>query len=498
MIDIRSFERDWLRIRTALTPERAAVIAGAGTISFAALDARADAVARGLVTHGVRDGDRVAVLLPNGAPFVELVHAAPRAGAIVVPLNTRLTPDELAWQLRDCAASTLIFDDATSEAAAALSSVPGVRACHATALDDAPAPAPAALRYEGDLDRVHSIIYTSGTTGTPKGAMLTFANHLWSAIGSMQNLGLRADDRLLASLPMFHVGGMAVLLRSVLYGNAVVVQDSFEPARVNDAIDRDGVTTVSVVANMLRRILDERGDRPYPPSLRTVLLGGGPASRELLEECARRRLPVLQTYGLTEAASQVATLAPADALRRLGSAGRPLPGTEVRIEQDGHACGAGEAGEILVRGRTTSTGYWCRPAETKAAFRDGWLRTSDIGCLDAEGNLYVLDRRDDLIISGGENVYPAEVEAVLQSHPAVLEAAVYGAPDARWSSVPEAVVVLRPGATVDADELLAWCRARLARYKTPARIRFADALPRNAAGKVQRRALREQPAQPRP
>jgi len=492
MIDIRFFERDWLRIRAALTPDRAAVIAGGQPISFAALDARADAVAGGLVAHGVSDGDRVAVLLPNGVPFIELVHAAPRAGAIVVPLNIRLTPDELAWQLHDCGASTLVFDDSTAAAAEALRGVPGVRACHASALDAAHPPA--TLRYESSLDRVHSIIYTSGTTGTPKGAMLTFANHLWSAIGSMQNLGLRADDRLLASLPMFHVGGMAVLLRGVLYGNAVVVQDSFEPARVNDAIDRNGVTTISVVANMLRRMLDERGERPYPAALRTVLLGGGPAPRELLEECARRGLPVLQTYGLTEAASQVATLAPADALRRLGSAGKPLPGTEIRIEQDGRACVAGEPGEIVVRGRTISPGYWGRPAETAAAFHDGWLRTGDIGSLDAEGYLYVLDRRDDLIISGGENVYPAEVEAVLQSHPAVLEAAVFGAPDARWGSVPEAVVVLRPGAAVDADEILAWCRARLARYKTPARIRFADVLPRNAAGKVQRRALRRQPA----
>jgi O-succinylbenzoic acid--CoA ligase len=496
MIDIRSFERDWLRVRAALTPEHAAVIEDGQEIPFAALDERADAVARGLVAHGVRDGDRVALLLPNGVRFIEMVHAVPRAGAIIVPLNIRLTPDELAWQLRDCGASTLIFDDTTSAAAEALRGVTGVRACHASALGDAPAPA--TLRYEGGLDRVHSIIYTSGTTGTPKGAMLTFANHLWSAVGSMQNLGLRADDRLLASLPMFHVGGMAVLLRGVLYGNAVVVQDSFAPRSVNDAIDRDGVTTISVVANMLRRMLAERGERPYPPSLRTVLLGGGPAPRELLDECARRGLPVLQTYGLTEAASQVATLAPAEALRKLGSAGRPLPGTEIRIEHDEGVCAAGEAGEILVRGRTISPGYWGHLAETAAAFRDGWLRTGDIGCLDEEGYLYVLDRRDDLIISGGENVYPAEIEAVLESHPAVLEAAVYGVPDARWGSVPEAAVVLRPGATVDADELLAWCRERLARYKTPARIRFADALPRNAAGKVQRRALREQAAPSRP
>ena len=490
MIDIRAFERDWLRTRAALTPLRPAILAAGRETSFAALDERVDAVARGLVAHGARDGDRVALLLSNGVPFIELVHAAPRAGAIIVPLNTRLSRDELAWQLRDAGASMLVCDDATSKVGHAAADVAGVPACHAAEIDGAPT-ADAALCYRGGLDRVHSIIYTSGTTGTPKGAMLTFANHLWSAIASAMNLGLRADDRLLASLPMFHVGGMAVLLRGALYGNAVVVQQSFDPACVNAAIDEDGVTMVSVVANMLRRMLDARGDAPYPASLRTVLLGGGPAPRELLEEGAARGLPVLQTYGLTEAASQVATLAPGDALRKLGSAGRPLPVTRIRIEHDGSPCPMGAPGEILVYGPTVSPGYWRRPAETAETFRDGWLRTGDLGYLDAEGYLYVLDRRDDLIVSGGENVYPAEVEAILLAHPDVSEAAVYGVPDARWGSVPEAAVVRRAGASATEGEIIEWCGARLARYKTPARVRFVDALPRNAAGKVQRRLLRE-------
>ncbi len=473
-----------------MTPDRLAVFENGCEISFAELDARADAVARGLVARGVREGDRLAVLLPNGVHFVELVHAAPRAGAIIVPLNTRLWHDELAWQLRDSGASLLVFDDATSDAAREASDATGVTTAHvgelATSADGA-----ATLRYKHELDAVHSIIYTSGTTGTPKGAMLTFGNHAASAAASAANLGVRDDDRLLASLPMFHVGGLAVVLRGVLYGNAVVVQESFDPARVNAAIDRDGVTTISVVANMLRRMLDERGDAAYPARLRTVLLGGGPAPRELLEECVARQLPVLQTYGLTEAASQVATLAPADALRKLGSAGRPLPGTSIRIESEGRACAAGEPGEILVSGPTVSPGYWQRLDETAAAFRDGWLHTGDAGYLDDEGYLYVLDRRDDLIVSGGENVYPAEVESTLESHPDVAEAAVYGVPDASWGAVPAAAIVLRPGAGVSEAELIEWCRARLARYKAPSRVRFVDALPRNAAGKLQRRLLRD-------
>ena len=338
---------------------------------------------------------------------------------------------------------------------------------------------------------MQTVVYTSGTTGRPKGAQLTYGNHLWSAIASALNLGLREDDRWLTCLPLFHVGGLAILLRSVICGTTVVLHDGFDADRVSRAIDEDGVTHVSVVANMLQRLLEARGDRPFPQSLRCVLLGGGPAPRPLLEACAARALPIVQTYGLTETASQVATLAPADALRKLGSAGKPLFGAELRIErEDGTACPPNEAGEILVRGPTVTPGYLNRPEETASALRDGWLHTGDLGYLDDEGYLYVLDRRDDLIISGGENVYPAEVEAALVSNADVLEAGVYALADERWGQVPAAVVVLRPGAVATAEELIAFCRARLASFKAPRRVDFAAALPRNVAGKLLRGELR--------
>jgi O-succinylbenzoic acid--CoA ligase len=325
-----------------------------------------------------------------------------------------------------------------------------------------------------DLDALHSIVYTSGTTGRPKGALLTYGNHWWSAVGSALNLGLLPEDRWLALLPLFHVGGLSVLIRSVVYGIPAIVLDRFDEAAVNRAIDEERATIVSVVAAMLRRMLAERGDRPYPPWLRCVLLGGGPAPRPLLEECARRGVPVVQTYGLTEAASQVATLTPEDTLRKLGSAGKPLMPTELRIDR----------GEILVRGPTIGPGYWNRRTERE----DGWLRTGDLGWLDGEGYLYVLDRRADLIVSGGENVYPAEVEAVLLAHPLVEEAAVVGRADARWGAVPIAFV--RTRGAVSAEALRAFCRERLAGYKVPSEIRFVEALPRNAAGKLLRRELR--------
>jgi O-succinylbenzoic acid--CoA ligase len=321
--------------------------------------------------------------------------------------------------------------------------------------------------------------------------MLTYGNYWWSAVGSALNLGNHADDRWLAVLPLFHVGGLSILLRAAIYGISVVVHRSFEPAAANRAIDADGVTIVSVVGAMLQRMLEERAARPYPAALRCVLLGGGPAPRPLLEACADRGVPVVQTYGLTEAASQVATLAPADALRKLGAAGRPLFATELRIERAGSPAPAGQVGEILVRGPTVMRGYINRPDETAEALRDGWLHTGDLGYLDGEGYLYVLSRRHDLIISGGENIYPTEVESVLLMHPAVEEAAVVGLPEQRWGQVPAAAVKLRGGMSLSEAELIDFCRERLASYKVPKLIRFADTLPRNATGKLLRDTIRD-------
>jgi O-succinylbenzoic acid--CoA ligase len=529
---------DWLAARAGLSPARLALVAGGEQLTFRELDRRASGVARRLAGLGIRPGDRVALLLRSGVPTVELVHGAGRMGAVVVPLNVRLAPAELAWQVADVRARLLLYDEANraaaGEAVLALSAPhpptpsrsrgegeyevssrpvqgegPGVRAIsplprtgrgalcllegeglalsveHFAALPEVDVP----LRERIDLAAVHTIVYTSGTTGRPKGAMLTYGNHWWSAVGSALNLGLRDDDRWLAPLPLFHVGGLSILMRSVIYGIPALVHDGFDPAAVNRAIDEDGVTIVSVVSSMLRRILDARAGRPYPPTLRHILLGGGPAPMPLLEECRRHGVPVVQTYGLTETASQAATLPPEDALRKPGSAGKPLLPTELCIERDGRPVPSGEAGEIVVRGPTVTPGYADRPEETARALRGGWLHTGDIGRLDDDGYLYVLDRRSDLIVSGGENVYPAEIEAVLAAHPAVAEAGVAGQDDARWGRVPVAFVALRPGASATPQELIAFCRERLARYKVPAHVHVVDTLPRNAAGKLLRHKL---------
>lgn len=507
---------DWLASRATTMPHRPALVTHGVRLSFGDLNRLAGRTARQLAAAGVGEGARVALLARNGAAFAVVTHALARLGAVLVPLNTRLAPAELAWQIEDARTALLVSDEALVPLAAEAvrwgraperiiaardgllhrwdgrDDAPG--AARGDSADDAPGAVPipereVPLRDRLDLGAVQGIIYTSATSGRPKGVMLTFGNHWWSAVASALNLGLHADDAWLCPLPLYHVGGLAILWRSVIYGIPAVLHETFDPAMVNREIDGGGVTIASVVGTMLRRMLDERGARAFPTSLRCVLLGGGPAPISLLEECVRRRVPIATTYGLTEAASQVATMPPAEAARKPGSAGRPLFPTELRI---GSSLPPGEVGEILVRGPTVMLGYADRPDETARALRDGWLHTGDLGYLDDEGCLYVVDRRDDLIISGGENIYPAEVEAILAQHPAVEDAGVVGLPDPQWGQVAVAAVKLRPGGHATQDEITAFCAGRLARYKVPTRVLYVEDLPRSPAGKLLRRAVLEQ------
>jgi o-succinylbenzoate---CoA ligase len=491
---------DWLGRCAENFPDRLAIKYKDQSWSFAELDQRASNMACQLATLGVREGKRVASLAANSADYVVLVHALTRLGAILVPLNIRLTHDELCWQLRDVRADFLINDaqhaGVAAEIGANVSSLMRATFAHEALADEAILPAqPEAhhpLRPLIDLNATQVIMYTSGTTGTPKGVIITFGMQWWNAVGSALNLGHAPDDRWLACMPLFHIGGLSILMRSVIYGIGVIAHEKFDAATVNRAIREDRVTIVSVVAVMLQRMLEAAGQAQYPEALRCVLLGGGPAPRPLLEECARRHMPVAQTYGLTESCSQAVTLPPSDALRKLGSAGKPLLPVQVRImREDGEPARANEPGVIYLKGPTITPGYDGRPDATAQAMREGWFSTGDLGYLDDEGYLYVLDRRTDLIISGGENVYPAEIEAVLLAHPEVEEAGVCGVEDAQWGHVPVAFVCKRPGSTLSEQALLAYATSRLARYKLPKTIHFIDTLPRNGAGKLLRRELRK-------
>jgi len=500
--------RPWIRTRAEATPQAIALVTQDRTWRWADLAREAERTAQGLRGAGARPGDRVAVLLENGAAFVALVHGASLAGVTLVPLNLRLTPAELAFQLGDVDASLLVHGagavaaqarEAASECGAqcvaetdlallaAGAEVGGafVAARQSDAAWLEPPSEPAI-----DLSAPAAILYTSGTTGRPRGAILSYGSFLWSAVGSAFHIGASPGDRWLACMPLFHVGGLAILLRSVLAGSAVVLHPRFEAEAAARALDEDEITHASFVPTMLQRVLDARGERPAPRALRVVLLGGAAAPAALLERAAKLGFPVLPTYGLTEAASQVATLPPGAPIRADGGGLRPLPGTEVRIADDGGGpLPAGEAGEILVRGPTLMSGYHGRPEDTARALAGGWLHTGDVGVLDADGALRVLDRRRDLIVSGGENVYPAEVEAALRTHPDVTDAGVAGLPDVDLGQHVAAWIVLRPGARADASELERFLRERLAGYKRPRAWRFVPALPRNAGGKLLRREL---------
>ncbi|WP_448575748.1 o-succinylbenzoate--CoA ligase [Thermomicrobium sp.] len=478
---------EWLAWRAQTTPDRPALVWRDRVWSFAALAAAADEAARRLAGLGVQAGDRVAVLLANRPEFVQLVHAVSRLGAILVPLNVRLTRSELHALLDDAGPRVVVVDRTTWSVLDGWSGTAVEIDWEWSSLSETRVE----LRRTIDLTAVHTLVYTSGTTSRPKGVLLTYGNHWWSALGSQLNIGAVPEDRWLLCLPLFHVGGLSILFRSLIGGFAVELHERFDPAAVNQAID-EGATLLSVVGTMLWRMLEARGEHPYPRHVRAVLLGGGPAPRPLLERAAALGVPVLQTYGLTETASQLATLAPEDALRKLGSAGKPLYPNELRVvREDGSPAAPGEPGEITVRGPVVTPGYWRRPDLTARALRDGWLWTGDLGYLDEDGYLTVLDRRDDLVVTGGENVYPAEVEAVLLAHPAVAEAAVVGIPDVEWGQRVVAAVVLRPGATVSAADLAGWCRERLAGYKVPRAFRFVSELPRTESGKLQRWAVRQ-------
>ncbi len=485
---------NWLAHRAATQPTAPALLGADSAWTFTELNARVEILAGALQAAGVGAGQRVATLLGNRAEVAVLVHALVIVGAVLVPLNTRLSAPELQWQLGDCGAALLVTDARLADQALA-AAVPGTHIYSIEAHSALPClydlPASAVAAGPIDLAATQAIIYTSGTTGRPKGVVLSYGNHWWSAMASALNLGHLPSDRWLVVLPWFHVGGLAILWRSVIGGVPALIHERFDPAAANAAITEQGVTLVSVVATMLARMFDAAA-APYPATLRAALLGGGPAPQPLLERAAGLGLPVIQTYGMTETASQAVTLAPADALRKLGSAGQPLLPLELRIMAAGVELPPNTAGEIVVRGPTVTAGYADRPDATAAAIQDGWLHTGDVGRRDDEGFLFVLDRRDDLIISGGENIYPAEVEAALLAHPAVAEAGVIAVDDAAWGQRAAAAVVLHSGAATAPAELAAFCRARLAGYKVPSVIKVVAALPRTASGKLQRAALRAQ------
>jgi len=475
--------------RAARTPQAPALEAADVVLSFADLAAGARRAAAWICATAPAGDAPVAMLLEGDARFAVWFHALALARRTVLPLNLRLTVPELAQQLETARVTWLLGDARDvrlSELAARLPGLTVEPAPPLATLAEAAAWVPAA---PADPNTTLAVLFTSGTTGRAKGVCLSWGNFHASGLATAERLGEMVEQRWLACLPLFHVGGISILLRGIMFGGPIRLQQRFDAAAVSAALDGGDIAAVSLVPTMLSRLLTHRAGRPAPPALRAVLLGGAAAAPELLARALAAGYPVCPTYGLTEATSQVATAPPPPRGASCAGPLRPLPGTSVRIIAEGLEAGRGEPGEIVVRGPTVMQGYLHDAAASARALREGWLYTGDVGYFDAAGGLQVLDRRDDLIVSGGENVYPAEIEAVLLDHPAVDDAGVTGVADSDLGARVEAWIVRAAGAKLDVEMLRQHCRRCLAGYKQPRAFHFVDALPRNAAGKLWRRRL---------
>ena len=464
----------WIVDRARNTPDRVAIDFEGRLVSYRELDEGSDAFAAAFVEAGLRRGDRVATLTASSPEHVQVFFACAKLGLTLLPLSWRLSPPELRYQLDDAEPSAFLvtepYDSLAKETGVAFERLvrpaAGTRYRNESVTDDAPL----------------LLIYTSGTTGKPKGALLTHANCFWTNLSFDLATGIDQDDVVLQVLPQFHVGGWNVQsLLAWWKGATVILEREFEPGRALRLIEGKRVTTLmGVPATYLFISQQERFAAADLSSLRRAVVGGAPMPEALLETWAARGTAIVQGYGLTEAAPNVLCLPQEDAVRKLGYAGKPYPFVDVRLSAEQ---------ELQVRGPNVFPGYWRNPEATAQAFtEDGWLRTGDIAECDDEGFYRIKGRLNEMYISGGENVYPAEVEAVLHEHPHVADAAVIGVPDERWGEVGVAFVVADG---LSDEELLEWCRGRLARFKVPKSFRFVGEIPRNGMGKVQKQELRE-------
>jgi acyl-CoA synthetase (AMP-forming)/AMP-acid ligase II len=472
--------------RASLDPDGAAVSDGRQALTNVELLRRVQAATRHLQDLGIGPGDVVALKLTNRVEFVLLLFAAWRLGATITPVNPSMTDIEVARQLKDSRARLLVSEDGEAAVAdgTAVLAVGELRDDAAAEPDEAPLPDPSALAL---------LIYTSGTTGVPKGVMLDHAN-----IDAMADMGRRAlevgpADRCLLILPLFHVNGIVVsTLVPLLAGASVTIADRFNPQTFFDVVERERPTFFSAVPtiySMLAALPDQV--RPDTSSLRFGVCGAAPASAELLTRFeARYGFPLVEGYGLSEGTCG-STINPVAGPRRAGTVGLPFPGQEIRIvDADRSEVPPGGDGEVVVRGPNVMRGYLGRPEETARVIVDGWLHTGDVGRLDADGYLTLVGRSKDMIIRGGENIYPKEIEDVLVGDPSVLEAAVIGVPDEKWGEVVVAYVQPRPGSTVDPSALQSLCARSLTGFKRPTAFFVVDAIAKNAVGKIDKVSLR--------
>ncbi|MFC8677338.1 long-chain fatty acid--CoA ligase [Streptomyces griseorubiginosus] len=487
----------WPARRARKTPHRTALIHGGITLSYAELHTRVTRLAHALRARGIRRGDRVAYLGPNHPSYLETLFAAGVLGAVFVPLNTRLAGPEIGYQLSDSGARALVYGPSHAGLVAGLPGSTDVRtyvevgAEYEQVLAGSPAE-PIDEPVTGDDTCI--IMYTSGTTGRPKGAMLTHGNLTWNAINVLVDTDLIADERALVSAPLFHTAGLNMLALPVLLkGGTCVLVEAFDPDATFDLIEQHRITFMFGVPTMFEQVARHpRWPAADLSSLRILTCGGSPVSTPLIAAYQERGLTFLQGYGMTEASPGTLFLDAEHAISKAGSAGVPHFFSDVRVVRPDLApVDTGETGEVVLRGPHVMPGYWGLPEETAASFADGWFRSGDAARVDEDGYVFIVDRIKDMIISGGENVYPAEIEDLLLRHPDIAECAVIGVADEKWGEVPRAVVVPREGKVPDPDEVLASLAGRLAKYKIPKSVVVADELPRTASGKLLKSRVRK-------
>jgi fatty-acyl-CoA synthase len=489
----------WPRRRVRMTPGKAALVQDGVTTTYAELDRAVTRLAHGLRARGVSRGDSVAFLGLNSVELVIAMFAVARLGAVFVPVNTRLAAAELAYVFEHSQARLLLVEDVLAEgvqqapvADLGIETVVFTRAA-GDGLDDLMLADDSVIDEPITLGDLFMIQYTSGTSGRPKGVMLTHGNVVWNVYNLLVDIDLGSDEVALVTAPMFHTAALnQVLIPTVLKGGTALIEAKFDAACAIDLIERErvtllfGVTTMYLALSQSPRFADADLS-----SLHLALTGGAPIPDSLLRTWLDRGLMIVQGYGLTETAPGATMLRAADGVRKLGSAGTACFFTDVRVVDGDRDVDADEPGEVLVRGPNVSPGYWQDQAATHNAFDDGWLHTGDLATRDEDGYLRIVDRLKDMFISGGENVYPAEVEHALYTHPAVAECAVIGISDPTWGEVGRAFVVVREDASVDQGELLQHLGTQLARYKIPKSVEFVPDLPHNASGKLLKSRLRK-------
>jgi fatty-acyl-CoA synthase len=497
---------DWLHKRALLTPERIALqdAASGATVTYRQWNASANRTAHFLRSLGVQRGDRVAVYAANSLAYLDVWQACSKIGAILQNVNWRLTVSEITQLVQDAAPCVLLYSADYAESVNKLRpNAPSIR--HCVALDAVCAspsdhafaarnsfPVTLADRPELSPDDPWVICYTGGTTGLPKGAILTHGNMTWNSVNTVTSWGLTPDDVTILNSPLFHTGGLNVFTLPLVHvGGKSIVCQRFDADQVFDLIAEGGVTVFFGVPTMFIAMQQHpRWEQADFSRLKLIISGGAPCPLPVFEKFWAKGVDFKTGYGLTEAGPNTFWL-PAEQVRhKPGAVGYPLFHVDVKVVRaDGAPCAANEAGELLIRGPHVTPGYWNNPQETARAIVDGWLHTGDLAQYDEDGAYTIIGRLKDMIISGGENIYPAEVESVMYAHPNVAEAALIGIPDAKWGEVGRAIVVPRPGAALTADSLIAFMRERLAGYKLPKSVVFTDSLPKSGPGKVDKLAL---------